>query len=165
SVVAQPQDFLLGEPVPDVRPVDGQHHVRHVFLLGIDLDVPRQLIGGVPLLALGLLVERPHVVLLGFVGPHIGERKCGLQRLHRRTDHVVLAFGRLQGGHLSLRVSARYFSRAACSSLRRTKSTTGSDASSACPTSRCASSAASLAVTCLVKKRTSRSASSPISST
>ena len=56
-LAAQRSHLGRSELLPDVRAVDGDLHVGQVLGLGVDAEVPGKLLAGVPLVALGLLVE------------------------------------------------------------------------------------------------------------
>ena len=91
---AQLPDVLLAELLPDVRAVDRDLLVGEVLRLGIDRGGPVERLGGVPLLALALLVEAPQLFLLGRVLPDVGGIEGGVDQFLALPLHGFLSSAR-----------------------------------------------------------------------
>src|SRR5207245_11368525 len=83
-----------GQLRPDVGAVDGDLQVGDVLPLRVDVGRPGELIGGVPLVPLGLLVEVLQLEAGGLVAPGVVEVEGGGQAF----PLLVLLGGRAKGG-------------------------------------------------------------------
>src|SRR5439155_14891383 len=93
---------------PDVRVVDGDLEVGDDLRLGIDARRPGELVGRVPLVALGLLVEVAELLADGLVAPRVAEVEAGRQALEGVVERRHRADGGFSHGGLpSLRRRAR----------------------------------------------------------